>query len=539
MEENSALFNQANSEVEAMNGFVAGGGDRGFSKNTIDKSNDTLTFGLVNPTTSKLNVSLMGMNSGITAPVVNPAPTVPTFFGVIVGIAPFVGPNSICIPNNTMYLSNLGSDNITVFDLNLPGGPAITTIALPLGFGPTISCYCPVNNQIYVGSAALLQVIRIDCSTNTIIGAPIVITGLIDPAANGFIYNSVKNSMYAISNGDTLIEINCTTNTQVSSVLGALTLVYSTFNPLLNRIYIANFGTNNLDIFDCSTNLFLPSVALPLAQPIGIVYCSFNNSVYVSEQGGAQNIVQVNCNTLAIGVPIPSGVNVPRGLAYNPINNLIYIGGTVSTNYSVLDVASNTIGAPIATPNNPTSVLYDQNNNTVWFVDFAVNNISNITPVVAPSIVVTLQGGVTPAEIFNDLQGKPLFFSGLKMILSDLNQLFNNMTVQYTSVTGKINSSQLQPTNNVSPSNRNSNIVDITDFEFAADTNSQVSFDMEPLSTMTMAFSLRRQVSNVSFDSPNNNSVEKRENVRISGNPILDILLVQDEEEYQRKKSKN
>lgn len=536
MEENSSILNQANSEVEAMNGFISGG-DGGFSKNTIDKSNDTLTFGLVNPTTSKLSVNLMGMDSGITAPVINPPPTVPSFFGPLPGLGPYVGANSLCTQNNTLYISNIGSDNVTVFDLS--AGSVITIIALPVGFGPTFSCYCPVNNQIYIGSSSFFQVIRIDCSTNTIIGPPIVTTDSFDPAANGFIYNSVKNSIYAITiTANSLIEISCLTNTQVASIVGVLTMDYTTFNPLLNRIYIANVTTNNLDILDCNTNLFLPSVALPLIQPIGIVYCPFNNNVYVSEQAGGQNIVSVNCNTLAVGVPIPTGVNVPRSLAYNPINNLIYIGGTVTGNYSVLNVATNFIGAPIAIANNPQSLIYNQNNNTVWFVDLAGNTISSIVPTVPPSVVVTLQGGITPAEIFNDLQGKPLFFSGLKMILSDLNQLFNNMTVQYTSITGKVESSQLQPTNNVSPSNRNSNIVDITDFEFAADTNSQVSFDMEPLSTMTMAFSLRRQVSNVSFDSPNNNSVEKRENVRISGNPILDIILVEEEEEYQRKKSK-
>lgn len=535
MEEKPVLFEEANSQVEAMNGFI-GGGDGGFSKNTIDKSNDTLTFSLVNPTTSKLSVNLMGMDSGITSPVVNPAPSVPTFFGSIPGIAPFVGANSICTQNNTMYISNTGSDDITVFDLNLPGS-IITTIALPVGFGPTFSCYCPVNNQIYVGSANFPQVIRIDCATNTIIGAPIVTTSSFDPAANGFIYNSVKNSIYAIAtNANVLIEISCYTNLQVASVLGVVTMNYSTFNPLLNRIYLTNFTTNNLDILDCATNLFLPSVVLPILQPIGIVYCPFNNSVYVSEQNGVQSIVQVNCNTLAVGVPIPSGVNAPRSLAYNPINNLIYIGGTVTTNYSILNVASNTIGAPIAIVNNSTSVLYDQNNNTVWFVDVVGNTVSNITPTLAPSVVINLPGGVTPAQIFNDLQGKPLFFTGLKMVLSDLKQLFNNITVQYTSITGKVESSQLQPTNNVSPSNANSNIVDITDFEFAADTNSQVSFDMEPLSTMTMAFSMRRQVNNVSFDSPNNNDVEKRESVRVSGNPILDILLVEEEEKYQRLK---
>lgn len=536
MEENSVLFNQANSEVEAMNGFVAGGGDRGFSKNTIDKSNDTLTFGLVNPTTSKLSVSLMGMDSAIIKPI-NPSPIIPSPVINTGGIGLESNLNSFCIQNNTLYISDLAADSVYVIDCST--NTLIATVILPVGFLPLSPCYCPINNQIYVPSSGLPQIIRIDCSTNTIVGVPIV-TANIFSTIQGLIYNSVKNSIYGpIGASNQVVEISCVTNTQVAVIPFVVNLGSMAFNPTNNRIYFNNNATNSLDVLDCVLNIFLPSIPLPII-PGGIeanVYCSSNNSIYVVSNV-TNDYVIVNCLTLNVSIPFATGVVGPNGISYNPINNLIYIAGTVSTDYVTLNVLTNAVSAPVALLLLGPIVIYNQNNNSIYFIDYASGALQVITPIVPPSVVVTLQGSVTPAEIFNDLQGKPIFFSGLKMILSDLNQLFNNMTVQYTSIYGKVESSQLQPTNNVSPSNRNSNIVDITDFEFAADTNSQVSFDMEPLSTMTMAFSLRRQVSNVSFDSPNNNSVEKRENVRISGNPILDILLVQDEEEYQRKKSK-
>ena len=536
MEENSALFNQANSEVEAMNGFIAGGGDRGFSKNTIDKSNDTLTFGLVNPTTSKLNISLMGMNSGINLPV-NPPPIIPSPLILTGGIGLETNLNSICIPNNTLYIADLAGNSVYVLDCNT--NTVISTIVLPVGFLPLAPCYCPVNNQIYVASQGFPQIIRIDCATNTIVGVPIV-TANVFSTTQGLIYNSVKNSIYGpIGAANQVVEISCITNTQVAVIPFVVNLGPMAFNPNNNRIYFNNNATNSLDVLDCNTNIFIPSIPLPIT-PGGIeanVYCPSNNSIYVVSNI-TNDYVIVNCLTLSVSAPFPTGLVAPNGIAYNSINNLIYIAGSGSSDYATLDVVTNVISAPIPVLVLSPIIFYNTNNNSIYLIDLATGNLQVYAPILPPSVVVTLQGGVTPAEIFNDLQGKPLFFSGLKMILSDLNQLFNNMTVQYTSITGKVESSQLQPTNNVSPSNRNSNIVDITDFEFAADTNSQVSFDMEPLSTMTMAFSLRRQVSNVSFDSPNNNSVEKRENVRISGNPILDIILVEEEEEYQRKKSK-
>ena len=530
-EGNSELFRKANAEVEAMNGFIAGGVDK-YSKNTIDKSNDTLTFNITNPTTAKLTVNIMGINGVSTG--LNPPPTNAIFSAILPGIAPFSTVHSICTANNTLYISNLGSDSVSVFDLDTGG--VITTIPLPVGFSPIAPAYCPVNNQIYVGGAfPTLSVLRIDCATNTIVGAPIPIATNFDAAANGLIYNSVKNSVYGITVGPGLLEVNCTTNTQTANVVGPATPVATSFNPTQNRIYLANIATNDLDIFDCITNTFLPSVALPLAQPIGIVYCSFNNSVYVTEQGGAQNVVQVDCSTLVVGAPILTGVNVPRGISYNPINNLIYFGGSTTTNYSILDVAANTVGAPIAIANNPTDVIYNQFNNSVWFLDLVANSMYGIAPLIAPSVVVVLPGGVTLDQIFNDLQGKPLAFSGMKMIVEDLNQLFNNLFVQYTSVTGKVVSNQFQPTNYVSPSNPNSKIIDSADFDFVADTNSQIVLDVEPLSTMTIALSSKKQLSNVSFDKPDSKSVDNRENIRVSGNPILDMLLQQDEEERERR----
>ena len=534
-EENSELIRQANADVESLNGFVAGGGDNGFSKNTIDKSNDTLTFALVNPTTVKLSVSLMGMDSGVIKPI-NPSPIIPSPL-IPLGLGATSNLNSFCIPNNTLYISDLGSDSIYVFDCNT--NTVIFTVVLPVGFAPLAPCYCPVNNEVYVASNSFAQVIRIDCSTNLITGVPIITTAPFS-SIQGLIYNSTKNSIYGpIGAGNQVVEISCVTNLQIALIALAVNLSSMAFNPIFNRIYFNNDITNALDVLDCNTNTFLPSIPLPIT-PGGIeanAYCSFNNSIYVISNI-TNNYVIVNCTSLNVSAPLATGVLGPNGISYNPVNNLIYIAGTTSNDYTILNVVTNVVSAPIPVLVLGPIIVYNTNNNSIYVLGLASGDIQVYAPIVPPSVVVTLQGSVTPAEIFNDLQGKPLFFSGLKMILSDLNQLFNNISVQYTSITGKINSSQLQPTNNVSPSNRNSNIVDITDFEFAADTNSQVSFDMEPLSTMTMAFSLRRQVSNVSFDSPNNNSVEKRENVRISGNPILDILLVQDEEEYQRKKSK-
>jgi hypothetical protein len=220
--------------------------------------------------------------------------------------------------------------------------------------------------------------------------------------------------------------------------------------------------------------------------------------------------------------------SITDGIAYNSINNIIYAGNPLTNSFIEIDAATNTIINTIALFGvNPAGIVYNSINNTVIFIQKGSNDFSNYVPISPPSAVISLQGGITMAELFNDLQTKPLILRGLKMFVDSLNQFFNNLLIQSTTINGKLNSFNFQPTNYISPTNPQSLVIDSTDFVMIADTNTQVVFNINPTSTVTMAFSISRAVDNTTLFTEKTESVDDREHIRISGNPIFDMIMIE------------
>jgi glucose-6-phosphate 1-dehydrogenase len=54
-----------------------------------------------------------------------------------------------------------------------------------------------------------------------------------------------------------------------------------------------------------------------------------------------------------------------------------------------------------------------------------------------------------------------------------------------------------------------------------------ILFDINPNSTVTLAFSIARSVDNTTLFTEKTDTIEDRENIRISGNPIFDMMMVE------------
>jgi hypothetical protein len=388
-----------------------------------------------------------------------------------------------------------------------------------------------VNNQIYVGSNAFPQVIRIDCNTNTIVGVPIVTTAVIG-TYQSLIYNSVKNSIYGPTAPllNNIIEISCITNLQVALIPFVVQLNSMTFNPTFNRIYINNPITNSLDVLDCITNIFLPSIPLPI-QPGVIsanIYCPFNNSVYVVSDI-TNDFVIVDCSSLAISGPFATVLVTAGSSIYNPVNNLIYITGLISNDYVILDVVTNVLSAPIPLPTFPPTGVYNTNNNSIYFIGIASGDIQAFVPIAPPTVTINLPGGITPAMIYNDTQTKPFLIRGVRIITDNFSQWSNNITFSNNSYTGALDAKQWQPLNYISPTNANTLIVDAPDFVLDVDRgpdSTALDFKIEPLTNVILLFTVGKTLdSSTIFCQQDKEHVDNTTAIRFTGNPIADIFL--------------
>lgn len=531
--EESNVYIAASSDLNGIGNFVQGS-DKGvsFSSNNIDKLNDTLVFGLSNPTTSKLNVNLFGFTDTLFSIIINPPPS------ILNGILPPTGASPVesafCPINGFIYTDDQVGDSVTVIDCVT--NAVVTTVILPVGFGPRAIAYCPVNNSIYVASNFLAQVVRIDCATNTIVGAPIAMTTSV--FQSGMTYNSVSNTMYCLNSGAAFVDvIDCVTNLLIANFIipGGLFITGIAYNSILNRVYITDQVTNNVYAVNCAINLVIATIPSGVLNPQAISFCSANNSMYVN--GFVSNdFVAINCTTNVAGVPVFIFAANPQAITYNPINNLMYVTMVLNNNMYIIDCATNTVLSFVALGGvGATGIVHNGNSNSIWITYTATNNVQGFLPISPPSVVVTLSGGYTLGDLYNDLQGKPLFLKGLKMIVESINQFFNNISVNYYSIYGKQDLVQFQPTNYISPTNAQSLIIDAADFSVEVDGNTNVTFDIEPLSSMIISFTMNKGVDNTTplFTDITQDwgaGTDDTTNTRMTGNPVADIVLKQEAE---------
>jgi DNA-binding beta-propeller fold protein YncE len=518
--ENNLKYAEASADVANIGDF-AEGSVTDFSKNNIDGLNDTLTFIVTNPTGAVQNVNLFGFTNGLFLPpaAVNPPPSI---LGPLlpVGVAPQFG--ALCTSNNTLYVTNGVSDTISIIDCNVPNGVVVATIILPLGTFPGVIAYSSVSNLIYVGGNFSLFII--DCTTNLIIN-----TIVLANAVRGLTYNPIKNSIYFQEALGNLQEIDCITNLIVASVPPPiLGLDLLAFCPIFNRMYQKSSALPSVIPFDCITNTYGGVIATgAVGTQRDILFCSFNNTIYIADGLIGNQIITLDVITNIIGASIVVPL-IPEGLAYNSINNIIYQSNPALANFNEIDPVTNTIINTIALGGvGSRQIVYNSINNVAWFINAGTNDVQPYNPLVPPSAVISLQGGITMAEVFNDLQTKPMILRGLKMIVQNINQFFNNLTIRNTTITGELDSFNFQPNNYISPTNPQSLIIDATDFVMTIFYKAFILFDINPNSTVTLAFSIARSVDNTTLFTEKTDTIEDRENIRISGNPIFDMMMVE------------
>jgi len=289
------------------------------------------------------------------------------------------------------YISNRGSNSVTVIDLT-SGNPTTVTV----GANPQGVAVNPVTNKIYVANRGKndgTTVSVIDGATNQ------VSTITVGNAPRAVAVNQVTNRIYVSNRGSS----QDGSDSSISVIDGATSTVIKTIpatfpnsiavNPLTNQIYVNNQGSNYVTIIDGATN-DASNVTVGF-NPQSIAADQVTNRVYVANycadmncqsgsvsviDGASDSVVQtvtVGVQPASVGVDVPTNkiyvvnqcgndpnclsagtvtmidgatystttVNVgtsPQGVAVNPVTNRIYVANYGSNNVSVIGGASAT-----------------------------------------------------------------------------------------------------------------------------------------------------------------------------------------------------
>jgi hypothetical protein len=192
-----------------------------------------------------------------------------------------------------VWALDLINHEVHIFDAN--SFTFITAIALPAGFQPIYSQYCPANNCIYVASnGAISDVICISVATRAITAT--IAIGTAGDALSGLKYISQTQEVIVVNNtANTIERIDINTNAVVGTpiTLGTGTTPQQVeFIPSINEIWVTCLGSTSVERVNYTTLAHVGSIAVTSAIAIKLV----GNEVWV----GTTSIDVISITSLAI-----------------------------------------------------------------------------------------------------------------------------------------------------------------------------------------------------------------------------------------------
>ena len=149
-----------------------------------------------------------------------------------------------------------------------------------------------------------------------------------------------------------LLAVSSAQGQRVTSTIGAGTAPTAVeVNPVTNKVYVANSGSNNVTVIDGATN----STATVAAGtgPAALAVNPVTNKVYVANQGGTVTVINGNDNST---IPPVNAGTAPAAIAVNPVSNKIYVANSGSSNVTVINGSTDAVLGTVTVGTTPTAL---------------------------------------------------------------------------------------------------------------------------------------------------------------------------------------
>lgn len=388
----------------------------------------SVQFNLHNPTPNNyifdlFNGYTLSNIQDLTYTYVNPTVYVTT-------VSPFISPVGIGYnPNNNyMYVSDFGSNTVSVIDCStnlIVGSPIV------VGSSPREIAYNSSNNCIYVTNQSSSSVSVIDCNSNTVLVSSIPV-GL---NSIGIAYNSINNCMYVCSSSSSSVYvIDCATNTVTNIISLTGFNGFITFNPTNNIMYVSLQILDSVAMIDCATNTVVGSLIPVGTTPEQMAYNSFSNSIYVTNLN-TNDVSIINCASNTVTSSFSVGNN-PYGITYNSYTNSMYVSNSGDTYISIIDCSSNTTTGTLSVGTTPRGLFFNPSMSTIYITNSSSNDVYVYSPLVYPYFYIN--GSTSYNGFLRELQNTPKRVRHITMVVESGNQL----TIPYEIVIRDANGNQ-------------------------------------------------------------------------------------------------
>jgi YVTN family beta-propeller protein len=163
-------------------------------------------------------------------------------------------------------------------------------------------------------------------------------------------------------------------------------------NPVTNKIYVGNYGGNNVTVIDGATN---KTTTIPnVHSPFSIAVNTETDRIYVAND--ANNSVTVIDG--ATNEPTTIAVPRPFSIAINPATNKIYVSNIIADTVTVIDGATNSVAATISVGVSPKAIAVNPVTNRIYVANYDGNTVSVIDGSV-DSVIATVPTGMRPCSV--------------------------------------------------------------------------------------------------------------------------------------------
>ncbi len=245
-----------------------------------------------------------------------------------------------------------------------------------IGFEPLAMAADPVNGNLFVtgtnstgaawiavlnGSSGVLQDLFPFATSWFPVAGPNGIA--YDPVNGEFYIPSVPTGAPSATRGNLTI-VNAATMAIVKNVSLRFEPSSILYTPANGDLYLGNQSGDNLRLFNPTTDKTGRSIALPNL-PMMLAYDSTAKRIFVGIDGNV-SVVSVASNKTIATFPV---LRNPDGLAFDPVNNDLYVSDYVWNNVSVVKASTYRVVANALLGSSPYNMAFDPVNGDLYVTD--------------------------------------------------------------------------------------------------------------------------------------------------------------------------
>lgn len=276
---------------------------------------------------------------------------------------------------NKIYCINYYQNTLTIIDGS--NDTIITTLGI---LRPTAICYNSTDVKIYIArnlTGGSSEVYVIDGSTDEFIN-------YLDAGDNpvALLYNPTQNKIYCAnygSNNVTVIESDVLDDKVIDTVSVGTNPIALCYNSTEDTIYVANYDSNNVTVIsgvDESIVATIDAYISELGRPNSLCYNETDNKIYV---GTADTVFVViidgNTNTLIGEI---ENVNYCKKLIFNFTDDKIYCSLAITNGVSIINGSTDTLITLITVGLQPYSLAHDTDNDKIYVANYGSNTLNII-----------------------------------------------------------------------------------------------------------------------------------------------------------------